>query len=330
MQSSWVPLRLDVSAEPQQRIIDTVLIDTTTIGGADPSSRLAYGLIADALVQPMIRNGRSHFTGRVDSSHLTTLWKQGTRQFEEQFRAIREMQQQSEEQEEERRREQQRRREQREDDPPCHGGPAESTWKRGEDTTTPNDITNASQQEQQEPNTKKQKTWHDSTTTMNSSSAQQGSIISGPPQHGETTVLPGSTTNASSRQPTPPAPQERRKQQPPEHIIPIHLRLCFNGIYVHDDFDWDVSLARHMSPLDIATRLADDLNLAEDAIPILATAIVEQIYGISMLHQLDEDETERTTAAWPVPAHSNINHAAIVSRNHPPTTAAAAKALSSS
>jgi hypothetical protein len=309
MKSSWVPLRFDVSAEPQQRVIDTVLIDTTTIDVAAEPSRLAYGLIADALVQPMVRNGRLHFTGRVDSSHLPSLWKQGTRQLEEQFRAIREMQQPSEEQLEQRRREQQR----ASTEEPRHDGPAESTRQRGEDTT-PNNIANAFPQ--QEPDSKKQKTWHDSTSTIHSSA------------QGETTMLPGST-DARRSQPTPalatPQEEERRRkqEQPPELIIPIHLRLCFNGIYVHDDFDWDVSLARHMSPLDLATRLAHDLNLAEDAIPILATALVEQIHGISMLHQLDEDETERTTAAWPVPAHSNINHAAIVSRNHPPTTAAA-------
>lgn len=235
MKSTWVPIRLDVSSDHHQRIIDTVLIDSTT-KLPDPS-QLAYSLVADALVQPIVRSGR-HFSGRLDSSHIPTLWKQGTKQIEEQFRAIRQTQ------------------EQRGDAVDPASG---DTRKRdGDHLISPVETV-------------------DKKAKMNDGSSGRKS----------------------------------------ESLIPIHLRLCFNGIYVHDDFDWDPAMEHEFSPLDMAHSIGKDLKLPEDAIPLLAIAIVEQIHGLQMA-AIDEDNAERTTAAWPVPSHTNINHSSIVSRNHTP------------
>jgi SNF5 / SMARCB1 / INI1 len=305
--SCWVPIRLDVSSEPQQRIIDTVLIDTSVEPWPDPS-QLAFALVADALVHPMVRNGRQHFTGRLDSSHLPTLWKQGTKQLEEQFRAIRhhhhsaaavKAKQQTTSNDQP-----------AVPAPSADGGPAASESRkreRSEDEDHPN-----VDRSPEAAATKKQKLNDSSSSAQQQQQQQQqqqgSSVVHPQQQDGDsTTLLQGSSAT--------------KQQQPPHHeaaLIPIHLRLCFNGIYVHDDFDWDVRLEHHCSPLAMATHIANDLNLAEDSIPIIAVAIVEQIHGITMAHHIDEDDTERTTAAWPVPSHTNINHSAIVSSNHVP------------
>lgn len=239
MKSTWVPVRLDVSSEPHQRIIDTVLIDSNT-ELPDPS-QLAFSLISDALVQPIVRSGR-HFTGRLDSSHIPALWKQGTKQIEDQFRAIRQLQAQGQSTKH-----------------PAVADPVVSdARKRDDDPLISSD----------EPSTKR--------------------------------IKPNDAPNKTSHS-----------------LIPIHLRLCFNGIYLHDDFDWDPSLESQFTPLDMARSIGKDLKLPEDAIPLLAIAIVEQIHGLKMA-DIAEDDAERTTAAWPVPSHTNINHSSIVSRNHLP------------
>jgi hypothetical protein len=72
-------------------------------------------------------------------------------------------------------------------------------------------------------------------------------------------------------------------------MIPIHLRMSINGIAISDDFQWDTNVPQ--CPIAFAQMLAEDLNLPEEAVPAIVTAIIEQLHGIPV-----EGSAEPTSA----------------------------------
>ncbi|KAL7562491.1 hypothetical protein ACA910_008201 [Epithemia clementina (nom. ined.)] len=79
------------------------------------------------------------------------------------------------------------------------------------------------------------------------------------------------------------------KKSPRPSIIPIRLRLILsNNIRIHDDFEWDCSLQDVYTPLQMASDLARDLNLNDDAVLSIAVEITEQIVRASSFDNRDD------------------------------------------
>ena len=68
--------------------------------------------------------------------------------------------------------------------------------------------------------------------------------------------------------------QERKR------TFKIKLRLNIHGLVINDDFLWDRSLNK--SPILFAQEMGNDLNLPEEAVVAIATAVTEQINGVQM------------------------------------------------
>jgi hypothetical protein len=60
----------------------------------------------------------------------------------------------------------------------------------------------------------------------------------------------------------------------------ISIRLVVHGVAMHEDILWDCSVP--VSPFDFARDMAEDWNLPDEAVVPIATAILEQLYGLSM------------------------------------------------
>ena len=103
-------------------------------------------------------------------------------------------------------------------------------------------------------------------------------------------------------------------------LIPIRIRMEWNGHRIHDDFDWDHSLGT--DSLTLAKSIAHDLNLPSEVISELTAHIAEQMLGLVVVEEggsSPEDAATATpmitTAAWtlePRVHQSNLAHLAIV------------------
>lgn len=96
-------------------------------------------------------------------------------------------------------------------------------------------------------------------------------------------------------------PKKKKKASP----VPVRLRLCVNGIRIHDDFIWDKSVPQ--CPIEFARSLGKDLNLPDEAIVAIVTSIVEQLDGAMVDDTKDLDNSpgpdaqrKNATAAWPL------------------------------
>lgn len=58
----------------------------------------------------------------------------------------------------------------------------------------------------------------------------------------------------------------------------IHLFINTHGVLIKDSFDWDTSV--DLSPITFANQMVADLNLPDEASVAIATAILEQLYGV--------------------------------------------------
>ena len=108
-----------------------------------------------------------------------------------------------------------------------------------------------------------------------------------------------------------PPPAIRKKKH--SKLVPVRLRLCVNGIRIHDDFIWDLSIPQ--CPIEFAQSLGDDLNLSDEAVVAIVTSIVEQLDGSAVedTNDLDHAGPEATarkhaTAAWKVDPKENVNN----------------------
>ena len=78
------------------------------------------------------------------------------------------------------------------------------------------------------------------------------------------------------------------------NIVNIKLRLRHENILVVDEFDYDVNLSGldGSDPFSIATCMAKDLNLSREFEVLIASSIIEQIYGIDVPESLDDVGTQ--------------------------------------
>lgn len=119
-----------------------------------------------------------------------------------------------------------------------------------------------------------------------------------------------------------PPPTIRKKKH--SELVPVRLRLCVNGVCIHDDFIWDLSIPQ--CPIEFAQSLGDDLNLSDEAVVAIVTSIVEQLDGSAVedTNDLDHAGAEATarkhaTAAWKVDPKENMNNLQQLLLRHRPT-----------
>ena len=74
-----------------------------------------------------------------------------------------------------------------------------------------------------------------------------------------------------------PVPPLKKRKRSSAHIVQIKLRMSVNGIRIHDDFQYDCSMAHIYSPMDMAKDLARDLNLNQEAMQAITLEILEQL-----------------------------------------------------
>ena len=96
-------------------------------------------------------------------------------------------------------------------------------------------------------------------------------------------------------------------------MVKIHLRLCTNGVNINDDFQWDPNVP-DQCPIQFAQKLATDLRLPEEAVPAIATAIVEQLCGIQV------EGSAKPTSAFNVDTREQVANVVHISSFHRPTT----------
>lgn len=104
----------------------------------------------------------------------------------------------------------------------------------------------------------------------------------------------------------PKAPQPERRD-----MVKIHLRLSVNGVNINDDFQWDPNVPGQC-PIAFAEMLAQDLRLPEEAVPAIATAIVEQLSGITV------EGSPKPTSAFHVDAREQATNLAHIASVHRP------------
>jgi SNF5 / SMARCB1 / INI1 len=93
-----------------------------------------------------------------------------------------------------------------------------------------------------------------------------------------------------------PVSAQRKKKA---SLVPVRLRLCVNGVRIHDDFIWDLNVPQ--CPMEFAQSLGDDLNLSDEAVVAIMTSIVEQLDGSVVEDTKDLDVNtpkKQASAAW--------------------------------
>jgi SNF5 / SMARCB1 / INI1 len=124
----------------------------------------------------------------------------------------------------------------------------------------------------------------DSTTTTSSKKVEEDSMI------------PAASTTTSTTTITHP-PKRKKKAS----LVPVRLRLCVNGVRIHDDFIWDLNVPQ--CPMEFAQSLGKDLNLSDEAVVAIMTSIVEQLDGSIVEDTKDLDANtpkKQASAAWPL------------------------------
>lgn len=111
----------------------------------------------------------------------------------------------------------------------------------------------------------------------------------------------------------------------------VRIRLAAYGVRVHDDFYVDPA-HKDFSPLDIARRLGDDLNLPVELVQAIAVDILEQVTGRGvhddtlMMEGGDEGhpppdvlrDKDNVTAAWVLDQRVHITNVAHLVSHHRP------------
>ena len=95
-------------------------------------------------------------------------------------------------------------------------------------------------------------------------------------------------------------------------LVPVRLRLCVNGVRIHDDFIWDLSVDQ--CPIAFAQNLGKDLNLSDEAVVAVMTSIVEQLDGSTVEDTKDLVESsdatvvakKNATAAWELEQREHV------------------------
>lgn len=104
---------------------------------------------------------------------------------------------------------------------------------------------------------------------------------------------------------------EGKKEKQKESIVKISLRLTVGNVLINDDFEWDTSVP--MCPIEFANNMAKELKLPIEAPAVIATSIVEQLYGI----KISSGQVSKTTIAKIVDSRdhvANLAHAVAIHR----------------
>ena len=135
----------------------------------------------------------------------------------------------------------------------------------------------------------------------------------------------GFTVGDDKETATPDSPRPlQRKKSTKASLVPVRLRLCVNGVRIHDDFIWDLSIPQ--CPIEFAQSLGHDLNLSDEAIVAIVTSIVEQLDGSAVedTNDLDgltgaEAARKNATAAWRMDTKANLANMVDLLGRHRPT-----------
>lgn len=107
-------------------------------------------------------------------------------------------------------------------------------------------------------------------------------------------------------------------------LVPVRLRLCINGVRIHDDFIWDLSVPQ--CPIEFARSFGEDLNLSDEAVVAVVTSIVEQLDGSTVEDTSDLDgltgekaARKHASAAWQIDTKSNTSNLVQLVVKHRPT-----------
>ena len=107
-------------------------------------------------------------------------------------------------------------------------------------------------------------------------------------------------------------------------LVPVRLRLCVNGVRIHDDFIWDLSVPQ--CPIEFAKQFGQDLNLSDEAVVAVVTSIVEQLDGSVVDDTKDLDANaaslarKHATAAWVMDHKENLANTQQLLALHRPST----------
>ncbi|CAB9524736.1 expressed unknown protein [Seminavis robusta] len=136
-----------------------------------------------------------------------------------------------------------------------------------------------------------------------------------------------SATISTSSEAQPAQKSSKRKRK--AALVPVRLRLCVNGVRIHDDFIWDLSVPQ--CPLQFAQSLGKDLNLSEEAVVAIMTSIVEQLDGsvVEDTKDLDVNSAKKNaSAAWALEHRVHLTNVTQILTLHRPQQPATSTAPS--
>lgn len=162
------------------------------------------------------------------------------------------------------------------------------------------------------------------TTKRQAAHTQQGKELVGSKKLEESAIEANKNEAKKDGNPNDDETCQPKKRTKKASLIPIKLRLCVNGVRIHDDFVWDQNVPQ--CPIEFAQNLGKDLNLSDEAIVAIVTSIVEQLDGavVEDTKDLDASSSEtaaarkHATAAWPLEHKVHINNLGQILAIHRP------------
>ena len=70
-----------------------------------------------------------------------------------------------------------------------------------------------------------------------------------------------------------------------ETLVPISIRLMIDRLVIHENILWDKN--GRVSPFEFAQDMANEMNLPDEAIIVIAMTIIEQLHGLPIDKTLD-------------------------------------------